>query len=117
MGGYGFTIGRCEKGKVMLWASCSTYPTRYRITIETSEGMDIASGSLNACGTDDINKLEEFMHSLNESYDMNWIKDEGLRDKAHFEMQYRQLEKDNIKLKEQVMALQERIKNAKRILD
>jgi hypothetical protein len=60
----------------------------------------------------DIDNYEE----LEKEYTVFYIKDKGLRDKAEFENRYQEIEKENIKLREHITSLREKIDNVKRLL-
>ena len=115
MGGYGTQIGETKSYKVYLYVNCSSENNKFVFKVEIkSDNVDIDYSDW--CSEEDKPDMEKFAKELNEDYIIYWIKDKGLRNKAQFERRYQELEKENLKHKEHIASLKEKIDNIKKIL-
>ena len=115
MGGYGTPIGETESYKVYLYVNCSSENNKFVFKIERkSDNVDIDYSDW--CSEEDKPDMGKFAKELGNDYIVYWIKDKGVRDKVQFEKRYQEIEKENIRLKEQIISLKGKIDNIKKIL-
>ncbi len=115
MGGYGTPIGETKSYVIYLSVNCSDEFDKFRFKIERkSDNLDI--DYCEGCSAEECPDLKKFNEELQTDYVVYYIKDKGLRDKAEFEYRYKELEKENIKLKEGMVAYREQISNIKKLL-
>jgi len=115
MGGYGTPIGETKSYRVYLYVNCSSEHNKFVFKIERkSDNVDIDYSDW--CSEKEKPDVQKFAEELEQDYDMFWIKDKGLREKAQFEKKFQEIEKENIKLKEHVASLKEKIDNIRRLL-
>lgn len=115
MGGYGTPIGETKSYKVYLHVNCSSEHDKFFFKIyRKSDDVDIDFSEW--CSEEENPDMKKFAEELEHDYIVFYIKDKGLRDKVEFEKRYQELEKENIRLKEQVASLKVRIENARKII-
>jgi len=103
MGGYGTPIGETKSYRVYLYVNCSSEYHKFVFKVERKkDNQDIDYESW--CSGEHNPDIEKFNEELQKDYTIFWIKDKGLR------------EKDNIKLKEQIASLREKVDNIRGLL-
>ena len=115
MGGYGTPIGETKSYRVYLYVNCSSEHNNFIFKVKRkSDNVDIDYSEW--CSEEDKPDMQKFNKELEQDYTVFWIKDKGLREKVQFEKRYQELEKDNIKLKEQIASLREKVDNIRGLL-
>lgn len=116
MSSYGIAIGETESYAVYLKVNTSLPENRFKFTVvRKKDNVDINYSEW--CNEDDNKDIMKFAEELNESYNLFWIKDKGLRERARLEKEIKKLEKEVFEIDEERVERNLQIEQIKEILN